>query len=75
MGLVPYPGTGSINLWEVTLLAADYSRPLPQLVQWNDIMDQTLGPALVQIQSGTVSARVAMEQVKPIIESMLVNEP
>ncbi|NLN17837.1 MAG: sugar ABC transporter substrate-binding protein [Firmicutes bacterium] len=70
------PGQDPVSLWEVTLLmAADYSRPLPQLVQWNDIMDQTLGPALVQIQSGTVSARVAMEQVKPIIESMLVNEP
>jgi ABC-type glycerol-3-phosphate transport system substrate-binding protein len=70
------PGQDPVSLWDVTLLmAAEYSRPLPQLVQWEDIMNGHLGPALVRIQSGAVSPRVAMEEIKPIIENLLANEP
>lgn len=70
------PGHDPVSLWDVTLLlASDYSRPLPQLVQWKDIMDENIGPALIRIQSGEVSARVAMEQVRPIVEKLLAAEP
>jgi ABC-type glycerol-3-phosphate transport system substrate-binding protein len=64
------------SLRDVTLLlASDHGRPLPQLLQWPAIMTDTIHPALKSIFAGEVSARVAMEQIRPIVEKLLEVEP
>lgn len=70
-------GKQQTRLQEVTLRVSteQHSRALPQLLQWNAIVEGTLQSALQRIRSGNVSPRVAMEEVKDVIESLLKNEP
>ena len=69
-------GEDPVSLRDVTLLlASDHSRPLPKLVQWTAIMQENLGQALVRIPSGSVSAKVAMEEIRPAVERLLAAEP
>ena len=69
-------GTEPVSLREITLLyASDYGRPLPHLLQWDEIMVNTIGGALSRISSGAVSARMAIEQIRPIAERLIAAEP
>ncbi len=69
-------GEDPVSLRDVTLLlASDHGRALPQLVQWTAIMKENLGAACVRILSGEVSAKVAMEQIRPAVEKLLAAEP
>ena len=64
------PGEDPVSLRDVTLLfASEYSKPFPQLLQWAAIMTDTVRPALDRIFAGQVSARIAMEQIRPIVGS------
>ena len=38
-------------------------------------MTDTVRPALDRIFAGQVSARIAMEQIRPIVEKLLEDEP
>ena len=70
------PGSMPKSLHDVTiLLASQYGRPLPRLLQWDAIVANTIGPALQRIQSGQMSAKVAMEQIRPVVEKLLEAEP
>lgn len=74
LGSAAYPSAPS--LMEITLLlASHHGRALPKLLQWDAIVSQTIGPALQQIQQGTVAPRVAMEQIRERVEQLLANEP
>jgi ABC-type glycerol-3-phosphate transport system substrate-binding protein len=69
-------GSDPVSLRDVTLLlASDHSRALPKLVQWTAIMQDNLGQAVVRILSGSVSAKVAMEEIRPAVERLLAAEP
>lgn len=70
------PGRDPQSLRDVTLLlASDNGRPLPQLLQWTEIMSNTIHPTLNRIFAGEVSAKVAMEQIRPVVEKLLQAEP
>lgn len=71
-------GTGSEqpSMFEVTmLLATQQGRPLPRLLQWTQIIEQTISPALSRISSGAAPARQVMEEIQPVVEQYLQNEP
>ncbi|MGI6082895.1 MAG: ABC transporter substrate-binding protein [Limnochordia bacterium] len=69
-------GTEPVSLREITLLyASDHGRPLPHLLQWDEIMVNTIGGALSRISSGAMSARMAIEQIRPLAERLIAAEP
>ena len=73
-----YQGTGSDpqSLYETTmLLALRHGRPLPHLLQWSVIINDTIRPALARVASGAAPARQAMEEIQNVIDSLLKNEP
>lgn len=64
------------SLLEVTLLlASNHGRALPQLLQWDEIMQNHVARALQQISTGLLEPAVAMEQIRPPIERLLMDEP
>lgn len=70
------PGEDPVSLRDVTLLfASEYSKPFPQLLQWAAIMTDTVRPTLNRIFAGQVSTRIAMEEIRPIVEKLLEAEP
>lgn len=70
------PGAQPKSLLDVTiLLATKHGRTLPHLLQWDAIVAKAIGPALLRIQAGEVSARVAMEETRPVVERLLAAEP
>jgi multiple sugar transport system substrate-binding protein len=69
------PGSSPASLRDITLLYSEYARPLPKLVQWEVIVEKTVESAFGKIRAGQMSAAAAIEQVRPAVEALLVNEP
>lgn len=73
-----YQGDGSdpSSLYETSLLLATrYGRPLPHLLQWGQLINNVIRPALSQVATGTVPAQQAMEEIRSVVEEYLKNEP
>lgn len=73
-----YQGSGSDpqSLYETSLLlATQHGRPLPHLLQWDEIVNEVIKPALSRIVSGSVSPQVAMEEIRSVMEQLLSEEP
>lgn len=73
-----YQGSGSDpqSLYETTiLLAIQHGRPLPHLLQWSTIINDTIRPALARVASGAAPARQAMEEIQAVVDNLLKNEP
>lgn len=69
-------GTQPASLRDITLLyASEHGRPLPHLLQWDEIMVNTIGPALTRIGSGAMPASAAIEQIRPMAERLIAAEP
>lgn len=84
------PSTRDLRLWEIyqgegpdprslyevsLLLATQHGRALPHLLQWNEIINDAINPALGRVASGEAPAQIAMEEIRSIVEQLLRNEP
>lgn len=69
-------GSDPKSLNEVSLrLASQHGRPLPHLLQWSEIINGVIKPALDRIASGVVPAQIAVEEIDSMVEQFLRSEP